>query len=795
MKRFAEVGLAVRHLAVVATIAACGSPGGAVELLESETDPRLNSVLVSTRRAEPTDELHSGRTLEPISQVSDFEPELAEPAAAASADEAAAASEGQSEEQPGSESTASASTASSKPAVSAPASPSAKTASAPAKTTLTPAKPQAAKTSSPPKTLAKDNGFTPRVATRVVEQPTTKSAGANGSTRPARFNRVQPGVTTEDRLIVEWGEPADRSPARGELSGEVLTFNQPPFQAVEALVRDGLVRVVRVTLAESSSIADLTRKLKLSEVEPVDVIDPGAGTLLGVSFPEKGLTLLTGGRPTPGPAQIVKLVLEPRGPKAFTLRAENRPVTAIEKRLADLTAAIRLDAKDPHAWWLKSLAHLDAGQADDAVEAAVRATELRSKSAAYRLAEARSLAIAGKLDAAVLTTRRVLDDGGASPIVRAEALHTLGSLASLGGASIAGKSIGFHTRAIEIADELTSSRDPRVRRRAKRMLVDAHLAIAVEIARRDYKDRDALVADWIGRASGLAEAAIEAEDGGLELRLRVAREALTALAAMRPTKDPSPWIDEAKQTAEALLASSDDSLFRAGVEWDLGVAYKQAVRVEHTRADAAQALRFGSEAIDHLAEGAGPRVTAPGAERTVGELYFYLGAANAVHRENHEEAVGWYEKARPLVSNVKKSEFVVPRRTGEMLVSMGVSYWQRDEHDLAIELTERGAELMQQAIDAGVLDRPAIAVPYKNLASMHRALGESDKATQYTRLARSARTDGSAAVAAEPAAPQPQASPVAKRQPTTQQQAEVSKPQRRSPRFTRRPTPRGTIRR
>ena len=172
-----------------------------------------------------------------------------------------------------------------------------------------------------------------------------------------------------------------------------------------------------------------------------------------------------------------------------------------------------------------------------------------------------------------------------------------------------------------------------------------------------------------------------------------------------------------------------------------------------------------------------------------------------MHRENHEEAVGWYEKARPLVSNVKKSEFVVPRRTGEMLVSMGVSYWQRDEHDLAIELTERGAELMQQAIDAVVLDRPAIAVPYKNLASMHRALGESDKATQYTRLARSARTDGSAAVAAEPAAPQPQASPVAKRQPTTQrqsttqQQAEVSKPQRRSPRFTRRPTPRGTIRR
>ena len=43
-----------------------------------------------------------------------------------------------------------------------------------------------------------------------------------------------------------------------------------------------------------------------------------------------------------------------------------------------------------------------------------------------------------------------------APIDKAQALHQMGSLASLGDVEIASKAIGFHTRAIEVADSVAN---------------------------------------------------------------------------------------------------------------------------------------------------------------------------------------------------------------------------------------------------------------------------------------------------------------------------------------------------
>jgi tetratricopeptide (TPR) repeat protein len=223
---------------------------------------------------------------------------------------------------------------------------------------------------------------------------------------------------------------------------------------------------------------------------------------------------------------------------------------------------------------------------------------------------------------------------------------------------------------------------------------------------------------------------------------------------MRPTKDPTPWIQEAEATTKQLMAENQDKLFRARIDWMMGEAYQYALRVEHTRGDAGQASLYGNRAIDHLSAGAEPRTSSPEAEQTVGRLYFYLGAINAVHKEDHAEAVGWYDKARPILTAERpKSEFVVPRREGESLVSMAVSYWQQDQRELAVELTTEGARLMERGVASGVLEEPALAVPYGNLATMHRRLGNRDDATEYGKLAR---------VAKGPEAKEPKAS-VAKR--------------------------------
>lgn len=648
-------------------------------------DPALDSVLVGTRAGEPLDAAEAPE-LEPISEVSPYEPELADPPEENTPPATATPSADEAEAQAGSE--------------------------------------------------ERRYAALPTDGTAALKE--AASTPSKGGPSPAKFHGVVPGESTRERLVEHWGEPDSVAPAKGETrGGEVLTYHLAPFERVEVLVEEGTVAVIRVSLGEDAPLGEMVDRLRLEKVEPVEVADPASGGVLAMTYPEKGLTLLTRPAADAASAEVTHLVLEPLDVRAFILRGERRDPGDVRGRLRDLQRAVEAAPQDARAHWLKAQQHLAAGHAAAALSAAQKAIEIEPGVAAHRLTLAESLLDAAEYDRAVLETRRVLDDSSAPAVVRAGALDLMGRLAALGDAKIAGKAIDFHTAAIELADGLATSEDVTERRLAKDLLVSSHLAVAREVARREYDDKVATVAEWIGRASGIAEERIASDEGSLLLRLRVAREALAALAQLRPTKDPAPWVKEAEETAAALLADSDDNLHRCRVHWELGEAYLYAVRVEHQRGDADRALAYGAEAIEELSEGAAPRTTSPAAERLVGELYFYLGAVNAVHRQNHEEATGWYDKARDiLVVDQPDSEFVVPRRDGEQLVSMGVSYWNQGQQDLAVELTESGARLMERAVSAGVLGDAELAVPYGNLATMHKKLDRPEKALDYERLAK-----------------------------------------------------------
>ena len=68
------------------------------------------------------------------------------------------------------------------------------------------------------------------------------------------------------------------------------------------------------------------------------------------------------------------------------------------------------------------------------------------------------------------------------------------------------------------------------------------------------------------------------------------------------------------------------------------------------------------------------------------------------------------------------------RRHGEAFVGMGVSYWEAGQREKAVALTQKGVGWMEQAAKQGTLDRSALAVPYSNLAAMHRKLGADNQA-------------------------------------------------------------------
>ncbi len=649
----------------------------------------------------------------------------------------------------------------------------------------------------PPAEKATEPETKPVVDAQPVATSTDVAEALEPVTKPkleaARFHGIVPGASTRDELIESWGQPEQTKPA-GE--GELLAYDLAPFAGVQALVEDDLVTLIRVQLEAQQEPERLARRLRLDKIAPVEILNEAEASVAGIAYPEKGIVLMLAEpsviAPPEAPQFVTHMVIQKLDAEAFALRADQAPYEAFEKKLGDLQTALEINPNDAYTnWQLAQLHRLTASPAK-AEPAAAAALKAEPNSEAYRLCHAQCLADLGKFDEAVLAARKVLDSKDAPNVVKAGALHLMGRLASQGDSNIADKAISFHTMAIDVADKLATSSDLRERHTAKRVLVDAHLAVAREIARRKYTRKSEIVAQWVSRASGLAEEMITNDDGSLELRLIVAGESLAALADMKPAKDPAPWISEAEETATQLLADSSDKLFRSRVQWRLGEAYFHALRIEHSRKRADQGIEYGQKAIDYLQRSAVVGDIRPEAEALVGRLYFHIGAAHAVHKQDHAQAVDWYDRAYPLItSEAPTSELAVPRRKGEALVSMAVSYWTQDQRDRGVELTVAGAELMETAVAAGVLEEKALAVPYGNLATMHRKLGNRNESAKFAKLARGARgseTPSFAEAVTKPAPPKQATTPksptrdnrAASQPATTSNPRTAAKPQRRT---------------
>lgn len=201
--------------------------------------------------------------------------------------------------------------------------------------------------------------------------------------------------------------------------------------------------------------------------------------------------------------------------------------------------------------------------------------------------------------------------------------------------------------------------------------------------------------------------------------------------------DPKLWVKEAEETVELLEKELTDRLTCSQFDWQLGLAYLHAADIEHVRSQAASAKRLGKLAEETLSELSRQRDELPDTGYTMGRLYFQIGAVYAIHEQDHEAACKWYDQAAELLLNpVPVTTLAVPQQHGDALVSMGVSYWRTNDRERAVELTQAGVELIEQAVDAGLLASSTLSIPYENLSAMHQALGNEEPAERYQQLAR-----------------------------------------------------------
>lgn len=550
----------------------------------------------------------------------------------------------------------------------------------------------------------------------------------------ASFDGITPGASTLAEVKEAWGEPVETADRNAQL---VHLYSVEPFDRVEVSFVGNQVASIVIRLDRPFPAKSVAEQLQLSNVRPVLVANE-LGSVLGQSFPERGVLFAFAPNETPGTAsmKVVQIILEPVTAEPFVLRAETNMENKLESSISDLGEALKIDPEQARAHWLKARLLTTAGEPQAALEAAGEAVRLEPQEPKYRLARAEALSQLGRFTEAIQEAQQALPNSDRRPHVKARALCLLGDLVSSGPNPDYRRAMQYHSEAIITADPAAVSRHPAVRLAAVEVLIDSYLGAAHDVAWGPWDQKETAVPRWLERAAVLAKDFAENDGGSLEYRFRVATRALGAHVGVRGELDPGQWTEEALGVAKQLIDSIPESPQRQQVRWDLGMALYDIVQVYQMRGDHATALDYGKQAIEYLEGGPGLKQASLSEAYLLGRLYFRLGAIYSVGMEDHLAALPWFEKAIPVfeksAQHLTQKEF---GRLGETFVSMGVSYWESQQRDRALILTQQGAQLMQQSAANGGLPQTSLEVPYSNLATMYRQLGRIREADEYTQQA------------------------------------------------------------
>lgn len=549
----------------------------------------------------------------------------------------------------------------------------------------------------------------------------------------ASFKGVTPGVSSLADVEKAWGAPKEINKQDGVM---MQLYSVEPFDRVEVSCLEDKVTSIIIRFQKSFPADGVAKQLDLTRVRPV-LVSNELGHILGQAYPERGVLFAfePGENPKKPSMKVAHIILEPISAEPFLLRAETYLDSNARLSQSDLEQALKIQPKNARALWLYARVLSVAGDFDKALSASADAVRLEPNNSRYQVTRAQILGQAGKLSEAVQAAQKAVEVSKKWPHVQARAQCLLGDLTASGEKPDYKQAIRHHLEAVKTAEPLVADRQPAVRLAAKEVLVDAHLGAAHDIAWGDWKEKQVAVDRWLGRAASFADDLIKTEGSSEEQRFRVATRALAACVGLRGVMDPADWTKQAVTTGDSLITTSRDPVRKAQYQWDLGMALYDALQVCQMRNEHDAALRHGEKAIEYLEQG-DQQKQSPTTTYLLGRLYFRLGAIHAIRDQNHRAAITWFEKAVPLLSReLPKDAAPDLGRHGETFVSMGVSYWESGQRERAIELTERGVTLMEQSVKQGLLNESALAIPYGNLAAMHRQMGAKDDAARFQGMA------------------------------------------------------------
>lgn len=546
--------------------------------------------------------------------------------------------------------------------------------------------------------------------------------------------KIAPGKTSLVEIESQWGKPAQTR--RIDQDKHVQLYErQADFAKVEIAVEKDQIVSVFLIPAKPMTLDVVEQKFDLTKIVPAAVRD-SSGRHLGRIYPERGVLIPQAAEGSP--SEIDRIIVQAPSAESFMIRASNRSPLEFRDRLNDYQLAIAHEPYSAEAWYHTSLILHRLGRDQEAFEAARKATSGVGSSAQHRLHRTLLTVVQGNLASGIQNTQQIAEDVTVPEHVRAQAHCQWGDLLQMAGPQKNREAVQHHVKAIEMASPLVNDTNQEVRRAAKLVLVDAHMALAIDIATGDWEKKEQTVTQWLQRSKVYIDDMVANEEGTGELRMAWLTKSLMAHSFYNAPFDPGDSIDQIIGQYRELLSKTDDPFFHRALEWETGQALSQAVFIEHSRDKHDSALKLADQARAFLRGGVAGREVGIADHLLLGNLYFRAGAICAVQKQDHNAAVQWYELAMDHLTSQSLQNIMLDRR-GESLVSMGVSFWASGDREQGMQLTEQGKSLIEAATAQNAALQKKLIVPLDNLAEMHRELGNAQKSAQYTASAQKIR--------------------------------------------------------
>lgn len=564
--------------------------------------------------------------------------------------------------------------------------------------------------------------------------------------RTASFQGVKPGFSIIDDVADLWGKPVN---VERRENRRIHVYSTDILKHIEVVFKGETVVSISVLFEEPFPESQVREVLKEElQMGKAVLIPDEEGKIIGEVFPEKGVHFLFAPEDSERPGHwVTRIGIEPVTAEPFVLRAEASMIEFPTESLRDLLDAVRINPDDAKAHWLLAQIQLMQGNIDAAAVSCEQAIRLDETRPAYHITLARIFIQMNRPEEAKQYLEGTLMISNRHPHEKAQALAILGDLYRTGAQPDYDSAIEFHSDAIRLASTLQNHQNSSIRLSAKETLFSAHLGAARDIAWGLWNDKEESIEKWIGRAEEIAgdPEVVKTKRISADFPFQLATTRLTTQVALPQDKDLKPHVLRMLQIGNKMIEETDDPILKRKYQWETGLALYDAVQIYQIRRQYTPALKYGEETVHYMESGIVDRRSDTDLY-LLGRLYFRLGAIHAIGMKNHSAAIEWFDRAKPvferLLPKINPEEL---GRLGETLVSMGVSYWEMNQQDEAIRLTERGLRQIEKGVKTGSIAANALIIPYSNLSTMYDRLSRKNEARKYLEMARELKTSGNEA--------------------------------------------------